>query len=95
MICRPLFRILILKLLMILAVEDSLHIVCCQQFEPIHDVLLVDAVILVTFSVDLEDIGNVVVIRHLSPEIICCIKGRFLLRAELKVHFVLLFQFFE
>ena len=93
MIRCPLFRILFFQLFVALAVEDGFHVICSQQAQPIHDILLIDGAKPVSLSIDLQDIGYVVVIGHLSTEIIRSFKGRLFLRAELKVHFVLLLKF--
>ena len=93
MIRCPLFRVLVFELFMALAVEDGFHVICSQQAQPIHDVLLIDGVKPVGLSIYLQDIGYVVVKRHLSTEIIRSFKGRLFLRAELKVHFILLLKF--
>jgi hypothetical protein len=70
----PLFWVLVFELFIILAVEDGEHVICCQQVEPIHDVLLIDGVKPVLLPVDLQDFSHVMVIRHLSTKRIRCFK---------------------
>lgn len=95
MISLPLFRVLVFKVFEILAVEHGVHVICRQHVQPAHDVLLVDGIVLERFPVDLQNVGYVVVIRHLSAEVIRCFQGRLLDSGELKVNFILFLEIFE
>lgn len=95
MVSLPLFGVLVFQVFEILAVEHGVHVICCQHVQFTHDVLLVDGVVLERLPVDLQNVGYVVVIRHLSAEVIRCFKGGLLDRSELKVNFILFLEIIE
>jgi hypothetical protein len=91
----PFFGILVLLLFETLAVEDGLHVLCCQESESIHNVLLVHGIISERSSVDLQDVGQILIVTHLFTEIISCFKGCLFGSTELEIHLILFLEFLK
>lgn len=79
---------------MILAVENSVHVIGLHQIESVQNVIFVDSFEQKWFSVDLHDVALIVVKVHFSRKVNCSLKST-KLSLIVEVHLVFVLQFLK